>query len=533
MTVAGADVTDQDLGLTFNFDLAADCTCGYEDGTFTQVPITIDGDVTDWAAVFSDGDNNACDATDDTDLDHPVQSTGRNLLRTAVTWDATYFSMWTQRVGSSNNTQNFVYYADTNTDGIQQNGEPVVVAKWQGNTGNVVLELYTYNDLGSGGDPVLDSNGFADGYSMPGDLTFVKTLTMPDGAGQGSTTGNIDGTQMEWTIEWTELGVPAGSAIGWHVSSTNSNPAAAGLGAQIDDNLGGCGGQCTGSNQFAGIVPTPIAAGGGDIIYAAHTFTNTGNGPDLFDFTWSWTGDFAPASVTYYQDLGTVGEFDPGVDVLLTDTDGDSDPDTGNLAAGATFELLIAIELPDPPASGVSSVTTAATSNFLPGCGGTITPVSGSVNDPLQIASDSFKRAFQVDGTPIADLSTVPSGLLVKFMIYVTNYGGPVSDMSLRDVLDPAFVYQGGTMKVDNTLVASVVCPGAVCDEATIFSQADGSGTVVGDGDAVTALIDADEASYDVGSLTLHLGDQNNVNNAQLDLAADSVWALVYTIRMQ
>ena len=63
--------------------------------------------------------------------------------------------------------------------------------------------------------------------------------------------------------------------------------------------------------------------------------------------------------------------------------------------------------------------------------------------------------------------------------------------------------------------------------------RVDGSGTSVGDGDAVTAPIDADEASYDSGTVTLDVGDQNNINNAQLDLAADSVWALVYTIRMQ
>jgi len=452
VTVAGADVTDRDFGLTFDFDLGTDCACGYEDGLFTQVSITVDGNMGDWATVFSDGDNNACDATDDTDLDHSVQSTGRNLLRTAVTWDATYFSMWTQRVGQSSNTQNFVYYADTNADGIQQDGEPVVVAKWQGNTGNVTLELYTYDDLGSGGDPVLDSNGFADGYSMPGDLNFVKTLTMPDGSGQGSTTGNTDGTQMEWTIEWTELGVPVGSAIGWHIGSTNSNPAAAGLGAQIDDNLGGCGGQCTGTNQFAGILPTPIGGGSGEIVYAAHVFTNTGNGTDLFDFTWSWTGDFAPDSVTFYRDLGTVGQYDPGIDLVLTDTDADTDPDTGNLGAGASFDLLIGIALPAGNPTGSTTVTTMATSNFVPGCGGTVTPVSGNVEDTASISPRIVKRGFQADGTPHANGATLPSGMPVKFLIYFANHGGALTDLSVQDVLDPLHGYKAGSMKVDDTL---------------------------------------------------------------------------------
>ena len=76
--------------------------------------------MSDWGAVLLDRDNNSCDSTDNTDRDYPVQSTGRNLLRTAATYDANYFAMWTQRVGSSNNTQNFIYYADTNNDGVMQ-----------------------------------------------------------------------------------------------------------------------------------------------------------------------------------------------------------------------------------------------------------------------------------------------------------------------------------------------------------------------------------------------------------------------------
>jgi uncharacterized repeat protein (TIGR01451 family)/CSLREA domain-containing protein len=671
VTVAGADVTDRDFGFTFDFDLGADCACGYEDGLLTQRTITIDGDMSDWGPVFSDGDNNACDAVDDTDLDHPVQSTGRNLLRTAVTFDGTSFSMWTQRVGQSSNTQNFVYYADTSGDGIMQAGEPVVVAKWQGATGAVVLELYTYDDLGSGGDSMLDGSGFADGYSLPGDLVLVKTLTLPDGAGQGSTTGASDGTQMEWTIEWTELGVAPGSAIGWHVGSTNSNPAASGLGAQIDDNIGGCGGQCTGSNQFAGVQGSPGAGAPGQTIYVPHSFTNTGNGPDLFDFAWSSTGDFVPPSVVFYRDLGTVGQYDPGVDTLIVDTDGDSDPDTGNLAAGASFDMLVAIELPGPPALGSATVTTTATSNFVPGCGSTIIPESGSVDDVVTIpeadlaitkddgvtqarpgfdltytitvtnngsddaddaqVTDTFdpavfdvpnvswtcaittsgsgtdacndpgptngdlnttvdlsngavatftvtapilvtaagtisntstvagnlsdptpgnndatdndtvllpllaivKRAFQLDGTPIASGSTLPTGMPVRFMLYIDNAGEAVADVSLQDVLDVLFQYQPGSMKVDNTLASSAVCPGGVCDEAAIFTQADGSGTAVGDGDAVVAPTDTDVASYTPATTTIDLGDGNNNNNATLNIAADSVWAVVFTIRMQ
>jgi hypothetical protein len=524
VTVAGADLTDQDLGLTFDFDLGADCACGYEDGLFTQVGITIDGNMADWALVLSDGDNNACDATDDTDRDHPVQSTGRNLLRVAATWDATYFSMWTQRVGQSNNTQNFVYYADTDADGLLQIGEPVIVAKWQGNTGSVTLELYTYNEVSAGGDPMLDGDGFADGYSLPGDLTLVKTLTRPDGAGQGSTSGSTDGTQMEWTVEWSELGVPAGTAIGWHVGSTNSNPAAAGLGAQIDDNLGGCGGACTGTNQFGGVGGGTIDSKPGETVYGFHPFSNTGNGNDLFDFTWSWSGDFAPASVTFYQDLGVVGEYEPGVDPVVTDTDGDSDPDTGILASGASFDLIVAIESPPPPAAGTTTVTTTATSNFVPGCGATAVPAAASVDDVVQVDPLKLvKRAFQLDGTPIADGSALPTGMPVRFLIYISNPGHLVADASFQDVLDPLFAYVPGSMRYDASVAACAATGCTAAQEDAIFAAAD-AGAVASD------AVDGDVASS-VGG-TVRIGNQV-VANAPLDLPAGKVWALVFTIRMQ
>ena len=66
----------------------------------------------------------------------------------------------------------------------------------------------------------------------------------------------------------------------WHISSTNANPGSAGLGAQIDDNLGGCGGACAGSNQFGDVEPEPVSVTPGTFTYLFHQIMNTGNGVD-------------------------------------------------------------------------------------------------------------------------------------------------------------------------------------------------------------------------------------------------------------
>lgn len=130
------------------------------------------------------------------------------------------------------------------------------------------------------------------------------------------------------------------------------------------------------------------------------------------------------------------------------------------------------------------------------------------------------KRAFQSDGTPIPDGSTLPSSTPVKFVIYVNNNASiAMNDVSVRDVLDAAFTYQAGTIKVDNT---TVDC-GASCDaaeEATIFTNVDG-GTVITDG------VDGDVAS--IAGATIDAGDAN-VANGTLNIAANRVWAILFEV---
>ncbi len=133
------------------------------------------------------------------------------------------------------------------------------------------------------------------------------------------------------------------------------------------------------------------------------------------------------------------------------------------------------------------------------------------------------KRAFQSNGTPIASGSTLPTGMPVKFMLYINNPGGFVGDISLQDVLDPVFGYVPGSIKYDNSVAN---CAAATCnaaEEAAIFAAAD-SGTVG------TDAVNGDVVSFT--GVTLDVGNQNAAN-AQLDIAGGKVWAVVFTVKMQ
>jgi len=217
------------------------CVCGFQDGRPTLISITVDGAMDDWAQVHGDPDNNVCDgpANGIPDRDAPVQSTGRDLGHFAFTWDSASLYLFTERSGSANNVQRFVYYADTDNDGLMETGEPVVGANWSGSNREVSLYLFNYQSANLGGDPMVNGAGFADGYTLPGTFINVPQQNSP---GRTGTWGSADGRQLEFAVGWSELGVAPGAAIGFHVASANVYFSSSSFTNQIDDNLAGCGG---------------------------------------------------------------------------------------------------------------------------------------------------------------------------------------------------------------------------------------------------------------------------------------------------
>ncbi len=146
-------------------------------------------------------------------------------------------------------------------------------------------------------------------------------------------------------------------------------------------------------------------------------------------------------------------------------------------------------------------------------------------NAPLVPALAIVKRAFMTDGTPIPSGATIPNGMLFRYLLYINNPDGGRTDVSLQDVLDPAFAYQAGTMRVDNSLGS---CAAALCtaaEEVAIFAAASAAA-------AMTDAVDGDVVSYTGGSTTIDAGNQS-VANAQLDIAGAAVWGMVFDVRMQ
>ena len=132
------------------------------------------------------------------------------------------------------------------------------------------------------------------------------------------------------------------------------------------------------------------------------------------------------------------------------------------------------------------------------------------------------KTAFLTSsGTQLTSSDTVPAGTSVDFMIYINNESSvPISDVSIQDVLDAAFTYQAGSIRIDNTVAdCAATCDAA--EEAVIYAAAEDN----------TPLTDAaadDTASF--AALTVDAGNSVVGANAQLDVAANTVLALVFTV---
>ena len=450
------------------------CMCGGGDGVFTLITITVDGDISDWAPVHADRDNNVCDGPSGglTDLDAPVQSTGRDLTHFAYTWDADNIYLFTERAGSSSNNQSFVYYADINNNGLMETGEPVIGVTWQGSNRQVNVYIYTYVAVAAGGDPMLDASGMADGYTLPGSFADVPPSGNPTRAGSW---GSADGTQMEFYVTWSELGLNSGDAFSFHVSSSNAALNANNFAANVDDNLSGCGGGL-GTTVVSGVTFTPDRALMGfatQTIVGVHTLINTGNAPDYYDLDSVVVGAFTP-TISYYEDVDGSGTVTAG-DVLLTDTDGDTFANTRILARDESISILIVYDIPAGVGLGdAATVTTTASSDFRPVITDSVidtigillppqllvTKVVSTVEDPVNMTSNpkaipgsevlytltvSNQGAGTVDNDAVVITDAIPANSCMR----VTDLGGagsgPVSfqDGSPGSTLTYLFVSLG------------------------------------------------------------------------------------------
>lgn len=443
-------------------------------GSVTLKTITIDGNPSDWAEVLAnpiqvtiDDDGSSMDpsqcATLSNDRDCPVRTTGRDLNTFAWTYDNTYIYIYQTRYGSASNSQEFWFYIDVGSDKLLGNDDFILRVSYFGSNRSTNVYLYRYSQNGSDPDPMVDSNGYADGYTIIG---TYSSLIYYYGSLRG---GFSDGTGFEARVPWADLGLQAGTGIYYHVGSSNSSN----IPTQIDDNCGGPGGGIGPLGFYLlSIYPdNQGSAQSGNIKEYEHTIENTGTFDSIVDFK---AISSLGLSCSFYDSFNVLigtdsngdGDFADANDYLNSsyDTNSNGFPDTGTISPNGTFQIIVKITIPENVSNTVDETTIYAS-------------IEG------EDASDSA-----LDKTYIGDIQIYPS-------LQLTGMPSSTVDFphKIYHFLAPDFI----TIKVFQTLNYSL--------SLYFDSNGDGQGDVLmatdanGDGDYVD-LGDYINPAYDTNS---------------------------------
>lgn len=175
----------------------------------------------------------------------------------------------------------------------------------------------------------------------------------------------------------------------------------------------------------------------GSTLTFTNTLVNTGNGTDAFDVSVSTLTSTFPAGWTYqlYQSNGVA---------LLNDTNGNGIPDTGPVAAGATYNVILKVTLPSGATGGPFSVDKVATSIGNPGVSHTATDVLTAITaNTVDLTNDTpLPGAPGAGAGPEASFvirNTTNPGTTTRFTLIVNNTGAQADDFAMTASTDNTF----------------------------------------------------------------------------------------------
>ena len=164
---------------------------------------------------------------------------------------------------------------------------------------------------------------------------------------------------------------------------------------------------------------TVASATQGSTVAFSNVVRNNGNTPDSFDITLPTSSFPAGTSFQLYQADGVTP---------LLDTNGNGVPDTGTLASGATYTVVLRATLPTNASGGPFSVSKTATSKTDPTktatVSDTLTNIVANSVDMTNIAPIGGGGVTGVGAGPEASAQTTNStnpGTTTRFTLYVNN----------------------------------------------------------------------------------------------------------------
>lgn len=196
-------------------------------------------------------------------------------------------------------------------------------------------------------DPVAGDPAGID-YSFTGNTVSATIAQVP-----ARTTGRVS-FSVAVTPNTAPGTVPNSANVAYDDDNNNVTPPVAGTTNTVDVNVAQAPAVAITSDSKG-----PVAQG--STVTFTNTVTNNGNGTDTFNITLGAPGSF-PAGTTFQL-------FQPGGAAALLDSNGDSIPDTGPIAPGATYNVIVKAILPatfSGPGPYVVNVNATSTTGTKP-----------------------------------------------------------------------------------------------------------------------------------------------------------------------
>ena len=191
-------------------------------------------------------------------------------------------------------------------------------------------------------------------------------------------------------------------------------------------------------SQNAGVTlagATVASAPQGGTVSFSNTLTNTGNGTDSFDITIVTTAFPTGTTFVLYQRDGVTP---------MVDTNGNATPDTGPVAAGATYAVVVKATLPTGATGGPYTVQKSATSNYNRSSSATATDTltAITVNTVDMTANSTGAGAPGLGAGPEAAAvvtNLTDPGTTTRFTLYMSNASSVADSFDLQASTDATF----------------------------------------------------------------------------------------------
>lgn len=173
----------------------------------------------------------------------------------------------------------------------------------------------------------------------------------------------------------------------------------------------------------------------GSTVLFTNTLTNLGNGTDTFDITFNNLSFPAGTSFQLLQSDGVTP---------LNDSNGNTTPDTGPLAAGASRTVVLRVTLPPSATGGPFQVTKTATSTASPGFNVTATDqLTAIVANTVDVTNNAPLPGGPGSGpgpeVAFVIRNTTNPGTTTRFTLYVNNTSAQADNYDLAASTDPSF----------------------------------------------------------------------------------------------